>query len=569
MAAGVELGAGALEPFRAALAAHAGAALALEDLRVVERVDAVVPGGKLGLDLAEEIERLRPFGMGNPSPPCWSRRRASARWRPWGRGASTLASRWSPRAAPARAGWPFAPRPGISLPRRRTATTSRCAWRATAGTAWSSPAWCCARFVPPARASSACWARSGPSGNAPPARGRFSSPPGPPGPGPPPLDRRGEGFAGVAGDLFSSGESVLVAVADVSRRRAGLESLVAGLAEGPMPVASWELLAAEPSLLEEFDHLVALDPPPQGAADPLLRRYPRAHMAWGPAEAEFALLIWRAQLDLRPALTEVYRALRALPPARRPSGPRMRCRGGGRHPRTRGAAACCCRCSASSAWSRWAARGPAGCSSHTRPTWSGPRSTAASRRGSRRSSACWRREAPAPAGRRSVRQPERHWSPLAISRPTPLVRADIHMCSTAPLARSSMLPPLRLPRSWGAHAGRLSRAGPQSCAHWLSWRCGVALTQRLRAEPDRRGQGPSRRAAGRSFARWRSGHGAPRAPVAGAGDDRDIIAPAAPRRRAARVERGRRGGRRSAGPAAAAGRSCCVPQPQLAFEARD
>ena len=31
-----------------------------------ERVDAVVPGDALGLELAEELERLRPFGMGNP-----------------------------------------------------------------------------------------------------------------------------------------------------------------------------------------------------------------------------------------------------------------------------------------------------------------------------------------------------------------------------------------------------------------------------------------------------------------------------------------------------------------------
>src|SRR5215213_4256626 len=68
MAAGVELAPGALEPFRRALAAHAGAALAPEDLIPTERVDAIVPGGVLGLELADELERLRPFGMGNPQP---------------------------------------------------------------------------------------------------------------------------------------------------------------------------------------------------------------------------------------------------------------------------------------------------------------------------------------------------------------------------------------------------------------------------------------------------------------------------------------------------------------------
>ena len=68
MAAGVELDAAAIEPFRRALAAHAAAALSPFDLIPVERVDAVVPGGDLGLGLAEDLELLRPFGMGNPQP---------------------------------------------------------------------------------------------------------------------------------------------------------------------------------------------------------------------------------------------------------------------------------------------------------------------------------------------------------------------------------------------------------------------------------------------------------------------------------------------------------------------
>ena len=50
MAAGVELGAGSVDAFRRALAAHAAAALSPDDLIPVERVDAVVPGGDLGLD---------------------------------------------------------------------------------------------------------------------------------------------------------------------------------------------------------------------------------------------------------------------------------------------------------------------------------------------------------------------------------------------------------------------------------------------------------------------------------------------------------------------------------------
>jgi hypothetical protein len=153
-------------------------------------------------------------------------------------------------------------------------------------------------------------------------------------------DRRREGFAGVAGDLFSSGEAVLVAVADVPRRRAGLEAVVAGLSEGPMPVVSWAALADRPELAEGFGHIVALDPPPGGVADPLLGAAPRAHLAWGPAEAEFAIAAYRAALDVRPQLTEVYRALRELAPDAPAADLEAALAGTGRYPRS---ASCCAR----------------------------------------------------------------------------------------------------------------------------------------------------------------------------------------------------------------------------------
>ena len=247
MAAGVELAAEAVAPFRAALAAHAGAALAPEDLRAVERVDAVVPGGLLGLELAEELDGLRPFGMGNPQP--------------------TLlvpASRFSQVAAMGEGGEHS----------RFTLVTAGGA--RSRGVAFRSPP----RELAPAQADShdialrlesnrwngmveprvvlraLCPTRPGELlvlGEERPFWERVEralgaqAPPGPVGSGPAPLERRGEGFAGVAGDLFSSGEPVLVAVTDVSRRRAGLESLVAGLAEGGMAVASWDLLGADPA----------------------------------------------------------------------------------------------------------------------------------------------------------------------------------------------------------------------------------------------------------------------------------------------------------------------------------
>src|SRR3954470_3757403 len=66
-AAGLEIATADVDAFRAAFTAHAEAALAPEDLVPEQHADAVVSGGDLGLELAEELERLAPFGHGNPS----------------------------------------------------------------------------------------------------------------------------------------------------------------------------------------------------------------------------------------------------------------------------------------------------------------------------------------------------------------------------------------------------------------------------------------------------------------------------------------------------------------------
>jgi single-stranded-DNA-specific exonuclease len=65
-AAGLSLRAENLDAFREAFAAHAVAVLGPEDLRRTARIDAMVGGVSLGLDLAEELGQLAPFGMGNP-----------------------------------------------------------------------------------------------------------------------------------------------------------------------------------------------------------------------------------------------------------------------------------------------------------------------------------------------------------------------------------------------------------------------------------------------------------------------------------------------------------------------
>ncbi len=66
-AAGLEIERERLEDFGEAFAAHAAAVLDVEALTPSERVDAVVRGDELGMELAEELRALAPFGAANPA----------------------------------------------------------------------------------------------------------------------------------------------------------------------------------------------------------------------------------------------------------------------------------------------------------------------------------------------------------------------------------------------------------------------------------------------------------------------------------------------------------------------
>jgi single-stranded-DNA-specific exonuclease len=65
-AAGLSIDPSKIEAFAEAFAAHADATLAEEDLYPVTVVDAVVSAEDLTLQLAQELDRLAPFGLGNP-----------------------------------------------------------------------------------------------------------------------------------------------------------------------------------------------------------------------------------------------------------------------------------------------------------------------------------------------------------------------------------------------------------------------------------------------------------------------------------------------------------------------
>jgi single-stranded-DNA-specific exonuclease len=85
-AAGVELERDAVEAFAIALDEHARGALREEDLIERERVDAIVGGEQLGIELAEELAGLAPFGKGNPTVSLLMRDAALRDVRPMGEG---------------------------------------------------------------------------------------------------------------------------------------------------------------------------------------------------------------------------------------------------------------------------------------------------------------------------------------------------------------------------------------------------------------------------------------------------------------------------------------------------
>jgi len=332
VAAGLELDAGEVAAFRSAFARHAATALSPADLMPVERVDAVVPGGALGLDLAEELERLRPFGAGNPAPtllvPAARLEGVS------GMGSERQHARFTLVTGGSRAlGVAFGSKPptlAADGPQDLAVSLERNRWNGLVEPRVVLRASCPTRggHLLVLGEDGSFWERLSAELDREP--GLAAAPQGAAGEV---RDRRGQGFAGVAADLLTSGEPALVAVADLPRRRRSLEALLGGLAPEGLAVASWSALEREPGITAGFEHLVAFDPPPSGVPDPLLRLAPLGHAAWGVPEAEFALAVWTAELELRPALVDAWRALRALRGSDRDAG-RTALRGGGRYPRS-------------------------------------------------------------------------------------------------------------------------------------------------------------------------------------------------------------------------------------------
>jgi single-stranded-DNA-specific exonuclease len=77
---------------------------------------------------------------------------------------------------------------------------------------------------------------------------------------------------------------------------------------GGFALVAWHALERQPSLLDGYAHVLALDPPVADAHAALIDE--RFTLAWGEAETSYALRAHEAGYDVRPVAAAVYRALR-------------------------------------------------------------------------------------------------------------------------------------------------------------------------------------------------------------------------------------------------------------------
>jgi len=391
-AAGLSLRAESLEAFREAFAGHATARLGPEDLRRTERIDAMVGGVGLGLELAEELGRLAPFGMGNPGVRLMVPSARVSDVRTMGEGKH---ARFSLHSGAHRA-------LGVAFGRSSLGVEDEDPVDAAVRLEvnhWNGsiePRVVLRELYPlesdPGEvvAAHACecddaewWGRfeSELAGDLRPAAAaaEAGSPAPAPGPQASPGGRRrvvvqGEGSAVVTiAELVSSGTGVLAVCADASRRallangatglarfnggsarvachRCGRRALasLAPRAGGGLALTDYAALAREPELALTFEHVAMIDPP-RSAADESrcagLGSGPEAgflHRLWSDAEKGFAISADDEQHASRAAVGGLFRRLRDAGQA---SGGDLReaLAGGGAHPLCPEAAARCFR----------------------------------------------------------------------------------------------------------------------------------------------------------------------------------------------------------------------------------
>jgi len=303
-AAGMAIERDRLDGFREAFERHAAEVLLPEMLVPRERIDAIVSGCDLGLELAEELEKLEPCGMGNPRSrllvpgarlrdprPMGDGRHlrfvvgsggTSARAVAFGCGGQLGVEADEPVDATFRLErnfWNGAVEPRLVLGHAR-----RCAPDAIE-VLGEPDDYLVAALADGDLDVAASVAQSG-------ARTM--------------LDRRGQSPLAVLRDAMATGGEVLAVCADAPRRLTGLRARIGGFA-----LVSYHSLVRDPGLGERFAHVVALDPP-AGAADKGVLALGRGftHLAWGEPELRFAQQMHELEYGLRASLVALYRSLK-------------------------------------------------------------------------------------------------------------------------------------------------------------------------------------------------------------------------------------------------------------------
>jgi single-stranded-DNA-specific exonuclease len=309
-AAGLELRAESLDAFRAAFAAHAAAVLGPEDLRRTERIDAMVGGAGLDLDLAEELGRLAPFGMGNPGVRLLVPSARVSDVRTMGEGKH---SRFNLHSGSHRA-------LGVAFGKSSLGVADDESVDAAVRLEvnhWNGsvePRVVLRELFPPQvgvvaenpGAREDWWRRFEAELEADPAATPSDADDVDKGGNPRRVVPSSHSPAAVLAELVSSGDSVLAIAADAAARIA--------LDRAGMRLADYPELERSPGLPLEFTHVVLVDPPPFARLRRLAERCADGegylHPVWGEAERRFSLSALRAQCARRDEIAAVFRGLR-------------------------------------------------------------------------------------------------------------------------------------------------------------------------------------------------------------------------------------------------------------------
>ncbi len=305
-AAGLSIAGEQLEAFRAAIEQHAAEVLTPELLQPLERVDAVVSGSELGLELAEELEGLEPCGAGNRGPRLLvpGARFGNLRAMGEGRHASFSVSSGGALARGVAFGCDGRLDVKVGEPADATFRLERNVWN---GAVEPRLVLCHAQPCQPAPIEvigeredylDAVWSeldRALPTPPSPDTTATRTI-----------LDRRGLSPLATLADAIATGDPVLAVCADVPRRLDGLRARVGGFA-----LTSHHALECDPVLADTYVHLVVLDPPARPDGDALIKSgNGYAHWCWSDAELRFTQQMHELEYGLRASLAALYRGLR-------------------------------------------------------------------------------------------------------------------------------------------------------------------------------------------------------------------------------------------------------------------